>query len=213
MSRTIGLTRRLVKGSPLTATDHDANLDSIEADLGDDLIFDMLASVASAPVPNQNAPTIANFGPTHTPQRRERRFDVGDYVFIDPFHVNHDIKPGGRAWAHVHWSSNGVDTGLVAWELTIMRALGHNQANFEAPSVVTIEQAGAGSAWRHMIVEATDLQALALSEPDELIMVTLRRVAPSAGSNADQIFAIQVDFHYELDRRGTPNKAPNFYGD
>ena len=211
MSRTITLTRRLVKGSALTAIEHDANLDSIETDLGDDLIFDLLASVAGAPVPPANAPTFEDFGPAHTPQRLERAFAVGDYVFIEPFHVNHDIKPGGRAWAHVHWSSNGVNTGLVRWELTIMRALGHNQANFVAPSVVLLEQAAAGTAWRHMIVEAPDLDPLIFSEPDELLLITLRRVAPSAGSNADNIFAVQVDFHYEMDRRGTPGKAPDFY--
>ena len=211
MSRTIALTRRLVKGSSLTAAEHDDNLDKIESDVGSTLFADMLAPVGSASVPPSGAPAAANFGPAHTPQRREWSFDVGEYVFIQPFHVNHDIKPGGRAYLHVHWSTNGTNTGLVAWELTFMRALGHNQANFIAPVVVTLEQAAAGTAWRHMIVEATELDVLTLAEPDELISVTLRRVAPSAGSNADTVFGLMVDLHYEIDRRGTPNKSPDFY--
>ena len=180
-------------------------------DPGEVLFADMLAPVGSASVPPSSAPTTANFGPAHTPQRREWSFAVNEYVFIQPFHVNHDIKPNGRAYLHVHWSTNGTNTGLVAWQLTFMRALGHNQANFVAPAVVTLEQAGAGTAWRHMIVEAAEVDVLTLSEPDELIIVTLRRVAPSVGSNTDTVFGLMVDLHYELDRRGTPNKAPNFY--
>ena len=209
--RTIGLTRRSVKGTALTAAEHDANLDAIEGDVGDTLFADMLAPVGGATVPPSLAPAPANFGPAHTPQRREYRFDVGDYVFIQPFHINHDIKPGGKAYIHVHWSSDGTNTGLVAWELTIMRALGHDQANFGTPFVITLEQAAVGTAWRHMIVEAAEIDVITMSEPDELISVTLRRVAPSTGSNADEIFGLMVDLHYELDRRGTPNKAPNFY--
>lgn len=210
--RTIGLTRRAEKGVPLSATDHDTNLDKVEGDIGGTLFADMLAPVGAARVPNQNAPADADFGPTHTPQRRERAFGIGDYVFIQPFHVNHDIVPGGKAYIHVHWSTNGTDTGPVAWEVTFMRAQGHNQANFAAPVVVTLEEPAAGTAWRHMVTEATEVDVITMTEPDELIIATLRRVAPSAGANADTVFGLMVDLHYEIDRRGTPNKSPDFYG-
>lgn len=170
---------------------------------------DMLAPVGGATVPPSNAPAANNFGPAHTPQRRESSFGVGDYVFIQPFHVNHDIFPGAEAYLHVHWATNGVSTGLVRWEMTVMRALGHNQANFGAPTVTFIEEAAAGTAWRHMVTE-TDTPMI-LVEPDELIVVTLRRVAPTTGSNADLVFGLQVDLHYQADRNATPQKAPNFF--
>ena len=170
---------------------------------------DMLAAVGSASVPPSLAPTANNFGPAHTPQRKEFAFAVNDYVFMQHFHVNHDIVPNGEAYLHVHWSTDGVSTGLVQWECTVMRAKGHDQANFAAPTVTFIEQAAAGTAWRHMIAE-TDTP-LIMTEPDELIIVTLRRVAPSAGSNADLVFGLQVDLHYQADRNGTPQKAPDFY--
>ena len=209
--RQIGLVRRAAKGAALTSEDHDGNLDAIEGDVGGVLFADMLAPVGGASVPNQNAPFNADFGPAHAPQRRERAFDIGDYVFIQPFHVNHDIKPGGKAYLHVHWSTNGSNTGPVAWELTFMRALGHDQDNFTAPQVVVLEQAASGTPWRHMIVEAGESDVITMTEPDELIMVTLRRIAPSAGSNADTVFGLMVDLHYEMDRRGTPGKSPDFY--
>lgn len=170
---------------------------------------DMLAPVGGATVPNLNAPDVSDFGPAHTPQRKEYSFVVDDYVFIQPFHVNHDIVPDGEAYLHVHWSTNGTNTGLVQWELTTMRAKGHNQANFGTPTVTLIEQAAQGTAWRHMVSEAAT--PIIMTEPDELFIVTLRRVAPSTGSNTDLIFGLMVDLHYQADRHGTPFRSPDFY--
>lgn len=176
--------------------------------------FDLLSPVSAAGIPTTLAPTPQNFGPTHTPQRKEYAFDVNDYVFLQPFHINHDMKPGGKMLVHVHWSTNGTSTAVVRWELSIMRALGHNQANFGAPIVRTIEQAAHGTAWRHMVTEVPDLQdlqALTLIEPDELLLVTLRRVSNGGTNNPNLVFGLSCDFHYERDRDATPNRAPNFY--
>jgi hypothetical protein len=179
-------------------------------DLRTDIIWkDMLAPVGGASVPTSLAPTSENFGPAATPQRKEYAFAVDDFVFIQPFHVNHDIVPGGEAYFHVHWSTNGTNTGLVRWEITYMRAKGHNQGNFGTPVVVLIEQAAQGTAWRHMVSETTT--PIIMTEPDELILCTLRRVAPSAGSNTDTVFGLMVDLHYQADRSGTPQRNPDFY--
>jgi hypothetical protein len=173
---------------------------------------DLVAPLSAAGVPTANAPTMTAFGSAHTPQREEFAFAVGDYVFCQPFHVNHDVKPGGAALVHVHWSTNGTSTATVKWELTIMRALGHDQANFGAPVVRTVTQAAAGTAWRHMVAEVPLNEALTLAEPDELILVTVKRVTNGGTDNADAVFGLTVDFHYEADRASTPNRAPNFYG-
>jgi hypothetical protein len=236
------LTTRRDKGAPLTFDELDDNFENINTEVGgiagglgtmsaqdaatvaitggsvDDVKLthatgwkDMLAPVGGATVPSNSAPSPANFGPAHTPQRREYAFGVGDYVFIQPFHVNHDIFPGAEAYFHVHWATNGTSTGLVQWEITFMRALGHNQANFSAPEVILIEQAAHGTAWRHMVSET--VTPIILTEPDELIIATLRRVAPSSGSNADIVFGLMVDLHYQADRNVTPQKAPDFFAE
>lgn len=171
--------------------------------------YDLISPVSSASVPPAAAPTAAAFGPSGS--RLEFAFGVGDYVFVQPFHVNHDVKPGGLAYAHVHWSTNGTNVQPVKWELAIMRALGHNQANFGAPEIKTVTQTPHGTAWRHMIAEVGDVDALTLDEPDELIIVTLKRVTNGGTENTDSVFGLMVDFHYQVDRRATPNKAPNFY--
>jgi hypothetical protein len=170
---------------------------------------DMLAPLSAAGVPSNAAPTLTDFvvgGIT----RREYAFAVGDLLYVQPFHVNHDAKPGGRAFLHIHWTTNGTSTNVVRWRFDIMRALGHNQASFTQVDSITVEQAAQGTAYRHMVTETTT--PLILVEPDELILVTVNRIANGGTENPNTVFGLMVDLHYEADRHSTPNKAPNFFG-
>jgi len=205
----MAITLRNVKGTELTHTELDQNFIDLDSRTGEGW-NDMLAPLLNAGIPNQNAPTLAVFGPSPS-QYQAYTFAVNDYVFVQPFHVNHDIKPNGQAYIHVHWSTNGVSTNTVKWEFDVMRALGHNQANFGAVTKLVVEQAGSGTAWRHMVAEVDVSQTLTLTEPDEVILVVLRRVTNGLTNNADSVYGLMVDFHYESDRRSTPNKSPNFY--
>lgn len=128
------------------------------------------------------------------------------------FHTNHDIKQGSYAWPHVHWTTNGNNSGTVTWRLSHQRALGHDQANFPVASNIDIAQTVApAAAWRHFIAEGTvaGTQALQLVEPDELIVMTLELLSNTIPTDA--ICGLYVDLHYESERDGTKNKAPGFY--
>ena len=171
-----------------------------------------MSPTLGAGVPAQNAPTVAVLGPSPSVYRTYQ-FAIGDYIFVQPFHIDHDVQPGGIGLCHVHWTTDGTSQNGVTWEFSVMRALGHNQENFEAPAVLTVRQAAAGTAWRHMIAEVVVDDALTLTEPDELLLVVLKRVANTTGpDNADGIFGLMVDLHYESDRATTPNRSPDFYG-
>ena len=170
---------------------------------------DLISSVSGAKLPASSAPTVQAFGPSGN--RQELAFAVNDYVWMQPFHVNHDVKVGGQAFVHVHWSTNGTQTRTVKWSFEIMRALGHQQAAFGAPSTITVTQAASGTAWKHMIAEVAVADVLTLTEPDELILVTLKRVTNGGTDVTDRVFGLTVDFHYESDRAATPQKAPDFY--
>ena len=204
------ITKRLDKGSELSFTELDANFTDLDTRTRAGW-RDLTSPITDAGVPGAQAPVRTAFGPAHTPQHEQFAFAVNDYVFCESFHVNHDVKVGGLAYIHVHWSTDGTNVATVKWELSIMRALGHNQANFAAPVVKTVEAAAAGTAWRHMITEVSLVDALTLTEPDELLLVTLRRVTNGGTNNTDNVFGLMVDFHYEVNRHATPNKAPNFY--
>lgn len=203
------ITTRAGKGSTLTHDELDANFTDLSLRTGPGW-SDLVSSISGAPI-GPTAPTLANFQSAGSLQRQEYSFAINDYVWLSPFHVNHDIKPNGAAYVHCHWTTNGTSTATVKWEFHIQRALGHNQANFGAPTMISVTQAAAGTAWRHMVAEVAIGDILTLTEPDELILVTLRRVTNGGTDNTDVVFGLTVDFHYERDRDATPNKAPNFY--
>ena len=196
------------KGSSLTHQEVDANWTELDRrtkagwkDLVSSLSIEGLAN---------NPAVYKPFGPSGN--RAELAFEVGQRAYCKPFHINHDILVGGRALVHVHWSTDGVDTAPVRWEFEISRALGHQQAYFSGESLLYVEQAGWPGAWRHMIAEVDIADALTLTEPDELILVTLRRVSNGGVENANNVYATIVDLHYEADRDSTPNRMPDFYG-
>ena len=196
------------KGAALSIAEMDANLTQLDTRTAGGW-KDLVSPLDASGVPALNAPTKVPFGPSGL--RTELEFHVGDYIFCQPFHVGHDVKVGGKALVHVHWTSNGVNMAPVKWEFQITRALGHQQAYFGGEVSIFAQQTPGGGAWRHMVAEVDMADALTLTEPDELILVTLRRVTNGATDNTDAIFALTVDFHYEADRDSTPNRSPNFY--
>lgn len=196
------------KGEALLPGEADGNIEELDARTAEGW-SDLISPLQLHGVPAEFAPSYQPFGPSGL--RRELAFEVGDYAFSSAMHVNHDVKPGGRAVCHVHWSTNGTSLEPVRWEFQISRALGHNQAYFGAEASHFVQQSSNGGAWRHMITEMPLIDALTLTEPDELILVTLRRVPNGGVENPDTVFGLLVDFHYESDRRTTPNRAPDFY--
>ena len=172
----------------------------------------MISPLTTAGVGGANRPLPANFGTTTTGDPYQAlAFALNDYAFATAFHCDHDIKPGGKAYIHVHWSTNGTSTATVKWQMTVRRSKGHNQASFaNTEQVFTVEQAASGVAWQHMITETSAF--ITLTEPDELIMVTIKRITNGGTNNPNTVFGLMCDLHYESDREVTPNKAPNFYG-
>ena len=178
---------------------------------------DMLSPLSAVGVPSNTAPdpVILGDSPSGQDDYRALAFALNDFVYCLPFHVNHDIKPNSLAYLHVHWTTNGTSTNAVKWRMTVRRAKGHNQSNFSNVSnliqVIEVQQAGSGTAWRHMVTEAEVDQGILLTEPDELILVTLRRITNGGTDNTDNVIGLMADLHYQSDRDHTPNKAPNFY--
>jgi hypothetical protein len=152
------------------------------------------------------APTATVFGPTGN--IKQTAFAVNDSVYMAA-HVPHDIKPGSTMYVHVHWSTNGTSLNTVKWQISSINAKGHNQENFNADAVVTVEEAAHGTAWRHMITE--DAVGIPALEVDSLVLVELKRITNGGAENADTVFGLYVDFHYESQQYATPSRTPDFY--
>lgn len=205
------ITLLATKGSELLPTEADENIRDL-AERTQAWWKDLVSPLTTVWVPTLNQPELLSFWPSWL--RVEHAFDIWDYMFASPFHVNHDVKPWGKSLIHIHWSTDWVDTNSVKWEFQITAAKWHDQEFFYAATSYFIEvqpnQTSIG-AWRHYITELPDNEALIWLEPDTNVLVTVRRVTNWAVDNTDNIFWLTVDFHYEADRDATPNKIPNFY--
>lgn len=169
---------------------------------------DNFANLTAAATGGGN-PSLQPFGPSGNV--KQRRFGIGDSVYV-VWHIDHDIKPGSTCFMHVHWSSDGTDLDPVAWEINYTfasRDAGDSGDYFPSDTTITIEDSSDGTAWRHKVSE--DPVGIIVPSVDSLVIGEVKRVAPSTGTNSDDIFGLFVDIHYVSDRIATPNSAPDFY--
>jgi len=173
---------------------------------------DIVADMASAKIPTTNAPDWKSFrGGLYT-----YAFDdtTNEQVYL-AFHILHDIKRGSKLYLHIHWSpGNNTDTGTVRWGFEYSIAKGHGQEAFPATNTVYVEQASDGTAYMHNVAELSDDDAIYKEdlEPDTVLLVRVFRDASHANDTfVGDAHGFQVDIHYQRDRDGTPNKAPDFY--
>jgi hypothetical protein len=131
------------------------------------------------------------------------------------FHIKHDFKLGTKIYPHMHWSpGTSTNTGVVRWGFEYTLAKGHQQEVFPATTTIYVEQAATGSAHQHMIAEVAEVDAIdsASLEPDTIIRMRVFRDASHVNDTfTGDAFGFQVDLHYQRDRVGTKNKAPDFY--
>ena len=167
-----------------------------------DLRMSVIASATGG-----GSPSLAVFGPTGN--IKQLSFGVDDSVYVAG-HIDHDIKRNSIMYPHVHWSTNGTNVQPVKWQFSYITAKGHNQDNFSADTVVIVEEAAQGTAWRHMITErAIGFPAL---EVDSLFICELKRITNGGTDNTDTVFGLFMDIHYEVEDYATPSRSPDFYG-
>ena len=150
--------------------------------------------------------TIINAGPFYA-----YAFAVNDLVQL-VFHVPHDIVPSSDIHLHAHWLTSGVDVNTVKWEWTYTYAKGFNQEAFSTTgTVITAEEAASGTAYQHMVTETTGITIPTLTEPDGLIVAICKRITNGGTDNADTVWLLTTDIHYQSTNQPTANKAPSFY--
>lgn len=171
---------------------------------------DLRTALVAAKVPAVGSPTLTAFGPSGG--IFQNAFAVDDTVFF-AFHIDHDVKQGSTMFPHVHWTTNGVNTATVKWEFeyTIAARNGSTieSVEFPAPSIITIEEAAAGTAWTHMVTE--DATGFTAPEIDSLVVCKLKRITNGGTNNTDDVFGLFCDIHYECQQYGTPSRSPDYY--
>jgi len=139
------------------------------------------------------------------------KFDIGKNYQID-YHLQHDFVLTSDVYLHVHWLTDGVDTHAVNWQFTYNYARGFGQQAFSlAEPVVTIAEAPSGIAFTHMTSEITVPISDPSFEPDGIMMVVLQRISNGGVDNADKVFVLTADAHYQTMMPATKNRQPNFF--
>lgn len=142
-------------------------------------------------------------------------FAIGKETYAN-FNVNHDYKPGSPIHFNIQWTTSGVDTNTVKWQIDYTIAKSYNQATGSelfAPSYqIFLEEPASGTPWRLMVTETSATLDLTNVEPNSLIMLYITRVTNGVSDNGDSVYGLKVGLHYQTDRASTINKAPNFYG-
>lgn len=169
---------------------------------------DITTSMNSVKLGGISDPTFVAFQPGASGSLKAYKFAKGNEVFF-VFHVPHTIKPSSLAYLHVHWTTNGVNTGVVGWDIEYTFIKGHDQSEFPAPATIVVSEAASGTAWRHMLTE--DATGITLPEPDTLVVVRMERNNTALDTCSDNVFGLEVDLHYQVNRVTTKNRAPDFY--
>ena len=174
------------------------------------LWYDLMAPITSAG--RRGAASDFDWTDYNTTGIYQPDFAIGEDG-ICVFHINHDIKPGSKMYPHVHWSTDGTDTNTVRWELNFVYASRDDDSPtaFSAKQTITLDGTPSGTAYAHHVTEVTDANAVDAYEVDSIILMQIKRVTNGGTENTDTVFGHFVDIHYQRDRFGTPQKAPNFY--
>lgn len=132
------------------------------------------------------------------------------------FHINHDIALGTKVYPHIHWLPLTNASGTVRWGIEYSVAKGHGQQVFHPSVTVYVNHTiPANSFKKHFVSEVSEADAIPPTniEPDSFVKVRVFRDAKNAlDTYPGEVHAWFADLHYQAERIGTMNKAPNFFG-
>jgi len=140
-------------------------------------------------------------------------FTAGDQLFVT-HHVGHDYALGTKAYPHIHFCVTQTQTvgATVVWRYSYVVAKGHQQGDSLTAARTTIDLtytfSGSEVAGEHIIVEASEVQAFEILEPDTLVDAGVELLSETVVGN---VFGKLSDLHYQANREDTPNKTPSFY--
>lgn len=134
-------------------------------------------------------------------------WQVNDLAYYD-FHIPHDYAIGTNVYFHIHWLADGTDVNTVRWQVSYFYARGYGVDAFPlglAATVVTVTQAPTGTQYAHMISETAAITIPNL-EPDGYLFTELKRITNGGTDNANNIFAWNLDVHYQSIEESTGNR-------
>ena len=200
------------KGAPLTPTEADGNLTTLETRTGDgwaDIVVELfIRDSALAPIGTLYKGGIYLWA-----------FPVNDVreAFAN-FHMPHAWKPGTMIYPHMHFTTASNASGVVRWAFEYTWARRHDstgQITFQDVQTIYVDfTIPSNSADTHFVCEAPQDGGIAGTnlEVDAIILMRVYRDGTHVNDTfPDSVLGITCDIHHEVDRHATPQRAPNFY--
>lgn len=156
--------------------------------------------------PRNSGPTVPVLTTVGTSIIQLPLWALDDLAYFQ-FHVPHDYALGTDVYFHVHWFADGANVNTVKWQASYFYAKGYGFAFplATAATVVSVTQAPTGTAYAHMIAETTAV-TIADMEPDGYVLAELKRVTNGGTNNTNNIFAWNLDIHYQSIEESTANR-------
>jgi len=159
-------------------------------------------------------------GPTKTPGFGEFPSGSGLYTYLfdggtsDEYvyftcQLPHKYKPGTDLKPHVHFAPTNANAGDVKWflEYTWENYGGSFSAS---PNTATgTETVAAGTAYKHMICGLGTISGSGKKESSMLICKIYRDPTDSDDTYASDAAFLEIDFHYQSNKRGTVPEYPS----
>lgn len=138
------------------------------------------------------------------------KFGIDDSLLFT-YHTPHDYRPGSSVFFHTHWLRVGTAVQPVKWRFTYSFARGYARGTFDLTgTVIDVQTTPNAVSLTHEITEAA-AAALALGEVDGLLLVEVKRVTNGGVDNANDVFLLMADVHYQSDTITTKNRNYPFY--
>jgi len=106
---------------------------------------------------------------------------------------------------HLHWMSEGTNTGNVVFTLEWVYA--DINGTFGDTTLSSVTVAASGTAWKHRMTHFDDITPDASTVSGMFICRLSRDAANAADTCTDEVVILEFDFHYQFNRPGSREES------
>lgn len=113
----------------------------------------------------------------------------------------HSYKHGTNLRPHVHWAPSDANAGDVTWCLEY--TLAELEGTFPGTTTICVTDATETTAHKHQIASFAEIDGSAIDSVSAMINCRLYRDVDNGDDYGSDAFALEIDFHYEVDSFGS----------
>lgn len=121
--------------------------------------------------------------------------------------LSHRYKHGTDLLTHIHWTAPTTSTDTVVWGLEYtVQSIGNTFGN---TTTITGKGGGTGTALDHILTNIGVIDGTGLTGSSIVIGRIFRDATNVDDDMTGDVFGLDIDFHYQIDKPGSANYNPN----